>query len=574
MSIIKLNDITKIYNEVEVLKSVNLDINEGEHIGIVGKNGSGKSTLIKIIMGLEDPDKGKVQILQKNIGYLKQATEYNASEFINIFNEKSKASEFLKLFKELKIDNSVDFSEERMKNLSGGEKTKLILSYILSQNPEILLLDEPTNHVDIESIEWLINKIKNFNGTVLAVSHDRYFLNNIVDKIIEIEDGKVTIYYGNYDEYHNQKETEKAQLMLKYENQQKQDKKIQKEIMQLKNWSEKGEKEAGRQGGSLSDAKVKGVKTNAQRKAAKAAKSAESKKNRLEQMREDYIAKPKEEKQVKFSFNGFSNGHKSLINFNEVSKNFGLKKLFENVSFSINSGEKIGLIGPNGCGKTTLINMILGKEIITSGEIWKTPSLKFAYMSQDVFDLENKKTIMELANSFDYNTKQLFLTNLVNMGFNREQFKTKINNLSLGERMRIKLAQIIVGDYNLLILDEPTNHLDLANKIELENALKRFPGSILIASHDQFLLKEVTNKILVFNNKKIIRYEGGYQEYKERENNLNNNLNQNLSISDQLRLIEEKMADPTKTENEIQELLNSYYELLDLNDKIKLKRTR
>ena len=500
MSIVKLSDICKAYNERSVLESVNLDVNEGEHIGIVGDNGSGKSTLIKIIIGVEQADKGKVEITKKNIGYLKQATEYNDTDFMKIFNE-------------LNINSDIDFSEDRMKSLSGGEKTKLVLSSILSNNPDILLLDEPTNHVDIESVEWLIKEINNFRGTILVVSHDRYFLNKAVQKIIEIEDGHLNIYYGNYDEYHQQKEQERKNLQAKYAYQQKQDKKIQKEIRELKSWSEKGEREAGKQGGSPSDAKIKGVKTNAQRKASKAARSAESKKNRLEQMREDYINKPKDERNVKFSFSGFSTGRRSLINLTDVSKKFGSKTLFKDVTFSINSGEKIGLIGPNGCGKTTIINMMLDKEPLTSGEIWKTTSLKIAYMSQDVFDIASGKTIFELAGSYDSKTKQLFLTNLVNMGFTREQFRNKISNLSLGERMRIKLAQIIIEDYNLLILDEPTNHLDLANKIELENALKKFPGSILIASHDKYLLSEVTDKILVFKNGKIERYEGGYKEY-------------------------------------------------------------
>ena len=278
MSVIKLSDICKSFNERNILESINLDINEGEHIGIIGDNGSGKSTLIKIIMGVEQADRGKVEIAQKNIGYLKQATEYNVADFQEIFSEKSSASEFMKIFNELNIDSDIDFSKERMKALSGGEKTKLVLSSILSNNPDILLLDEPTNHVDIESVEWLIKEINNFDGTVLVVSHDRYFLNKTVQKILEIEDGHLKVYYGNYDEYHQQKEQEKKALQAKYEYQQKQDKKIQKEIRELKSWSEKGEREAGRQGGSPSDAKIKGVKTNAQRKASKAARSAESKK--------------------------------------------------------------------------------------------------------------------------------------------------------------------------------------------------------------------------------------------------------------------------------------------------------
>ena len=520
MAIIKLKDISKSYQEKIILKDVNVDINSFDHIGIVGNNGSGKTTLLKVIMGLEEPSYGKVELATNNIGYLKQATEYNYKDFQNIFMDKNRASDFLKIFRELNLDTNIDFQKERMQNLSGGEKTKLVISYILSLNQELLILDEPTNHVDIDSVEWLIKTLNNYNGTLLVVSHDRYFLNETVDKILEVDNGSVNSYSGNYDEYYQQKEQENKALQAKYEYQQKQDKKMQKEISQLKNWSEKGEREASSQGGSRSDAKVKGVKTNAQRKASKAAKMANNKRHRLEQARENYLAKPKEELEVKYAFQGFNNGNKCLIRLTDVFKQFNNKVLFKDVSFFLNSNEKIGLIGPNGCGKTTLIEIILGKQKADDGAIWQTPALKMAYMSQDVFDLNNEKTIMELANTYGNNQKTLFLTTLVNMGFNREQFLIKIKVLSLGERMRIKLAQIIVDDYNLLILDEPTNHLDLANKRQLEQALKHFPGAILIASHDKYLLREVTNKVLVFKKNKIIKYEEGYEEY---ENNFKRN---------------------------------------------------
>lgn len=568
MSLIKLTNVSKSYGDNEVLRKIGLDINEGEKIGIVGVNGSGKSTLIKLIMGIENIDSGKIEISPKStIGYLRQATEYSVEDFIEMVSEKDNISNFLKLFSELKISSDIDFSKERLQNLSGGEKTKIALSQILASSPSVLLLDEPTNHVDIESIEWLIDTIHKYKGTALIVSHDRYFLNQTVNKIIEIEDGKLSVYYGNYDDYQKKKEQEEELLREKYEQSQKQKKKLEKEISQLKQWSEKGERDAGRQGGSRSDAKVKGVKTNAQRKAAKVGRNAESKKTRLEQMQKDSIDKPKDRKDIKFDFTGDKSGAKTLIRIDDLSKVFGNHEIFLDVSLVVNSGEKIGLIGPNGSGKSTFIKIIIDEDEATSGEIWKTPSLKMAYMSQDVFDLDDEKTIYEMGNQYINEKKQFFFSNLINMGFERSLFSKKIKTLSLGQRMRIKLTQIILDDYNLLILDEPTNHLDLANKIELENALINFPGAVIIASHDKYLLSKVTNKLFVIKDKTIKREEDSYQEYieKGKDKDAISSVDTAVDTQDRLRLIEEQMADPNKTDDEINELLEIYYEMINLN---------
>ncbi len=565
MSIIKIRDVSKHFGEHVVLEKVRLDVNAGEKIGVVGSNGSGKSTLMKLIMGSITADNGKIEIAEGcSIGYLKQATEYSLEDFMDMSADKGNISDFLKLNSELKLDRTIEFTNERLKNLSGGEKTKIALSSILATNPSILLLDEPTNHVDIESIEWLIHRLNDYKGTVLVVSHDRYFLNQTVNKIVEVENAKLKIYYGNYDAYQEQKEQEKEALKERYEQEQKQEKRIEREITKLKQWSEKGERDAGRQGGSRSDAKVKGVKTNAQRKAAKIGKSAESKKTRLEQMKKDFIEKPLEEKEIKFGFQGFSSGANCLIRITDLSKSFDSHKIFSDVNLVVNSNEKIGLVGPNGSGKSTLIKLIMNEEQADSGEIWKTPSLKMAYMSQDVFDLDDQKTVFEMSNQYDATTRQFFFSNLVNMGFQRSLFNNKIGTLSLGQRMRLKLVQIILDDYNLLVLDEPTNHLDLANKIELEKALCQFPGAILLASHDKYLLSKVTNKVFVFQNGTIRRVEDGYQEYALKQDGMvhdGKSLNEPLSIQNQMRKIESEMADPTKTTEEIESLLEVYYEL-------------
>lgn len=567
MSIIKISDVSKSFGDLKLFEKIGLDINAGEKIGIVGVNGSGKSTLIKMIMGYEEPDSGKIEIAPNaHIGYLKQATEYTLDDFIKMTSDSSETSEFLKLNNELNLSHTIDFSDERLKNLSGGEKTKITLSSILATNPNVLLLDEPTNHVDIDSVDWLADRLNSYKGTLLVVSHDRYFLNETVSKIVEVERGKLKVYCGNYDDYQSQKERELESQKEQYEREQKQDKKIQREISQLKQWSEKGEREAGRQGGSRSDARVIGVKSNAQRKAAKAARNAESKKTRLEQMRKDYIEKPFEGKEVKFDFNGDMSGANCLIRITDLCKSFGDNEIFKDVNLLIGRDEKIGLIGPNGSGKSTLIKILMDELKQDSGEVWKTSSLKVAYMSQDVFDLNEEQTVTQMASEYDNEKKQFFFSNLVNMGYDRELFNNKIKTLSLGQRMRLKLVQIILGNYNLLILDEPTNHLDLENKIELENALVNFPGAVVIASHDKYLLSKVTNKVFLFEDKTITRYEDGYAEFVEKHSSKQSNIHMlstrnEISIDEQMRTIEDQMADPNTTSEEMEKLLEVYYEL-------------
>lgn len=503
MSIIKLSNINKSYGDINTLTNITFDINEGEKVGIIGNNGTGKTTLINIISGNEIADSGNVWLAKgTKIGYLKQTTDYtldNLSKGVDITN-------FLKMSSYLNIRTN-------NQNLSGGEKTKIALAHILAQKPTLLLLDEPTNHVDTKASEWIINQINNYEGTVLIVSHDRYFLNQTVQKIIEINHHKAKIYNGNYDSYQIQKTKDLNKAKATYIKEQKQDKKILKEISLLKNWSEKGEKEAGKQGGSVKDARSKGIKDYHQQKAVKLAKNAKNKRTRLEKMRKNYIENPPIDKPVKFNFNGYCTNNNLIIQTNRLAKSFDNNLIFSDANIIVKGGEKIGLIGPNGSGKTTFIKLLLNKEQPSSGSIWKSASLKIAYMSQDVFNLNENTSILKLGHNYDKQTKELFFSNLVNMGIKRSIFNNKISTLSLGQRMKIKLAQIIIDNYNLLILDEPTNHLDLECKIELEKALVNFKGTIIIASHDRYLLSKVTNKVFIFENNKIQRLENGYKDY-------------------------------------------------------------
>ncbi len=501
---IELNSISKQFADKELFKNVNIAIYDGERVGIVGSNGSGKTTLLRIIAGAEYPDTGNVETYGYTIGFLKQITEYTDQDFIKVCMEAQQAKDFFKLKSILKLDGDIDFTPSRLINLSGGEKTKLMLATILSYDPQILLLDEPTNHMDQEGIEWLIKTLDNYNGTVVTVSHDRYFLNKTVDKILEVENGSVTEFYGNYNKYKELKDKKLQEDKQKYANQQALERKLNKQIEQLNNWSIKAENQSRRQGGMMSDSRIKGAQTKAQVSAGKLASSSKAKVSRLEQQKENFIERPHEEGKVYYKLEAKPIGSKVLIRAENLSKSFDNNLLFKNSNFVINAGEKVALKGSNGSGKTTLIKMILGQDLDYLGTIWKTPSLKIAYLSQDVLDLEQNMTVMEYAKnggSAEFTT--LFLQNLANMNMNRQVFDRKISTLSLGERMRIKMCQIVLSDFNMIILDEPTNHLDLPNKIYLEKILKDYKGAMLLVSHDKTLTDNVCNSELIIENKTL-----------------------------------------------------------------------
>jgi len=503
----ELNSVKKEYADKLLFENLNLTVYDGERIGIVGENGSGKSTLLKLITQEEAPDKGSVYTYGMSIGYLKQISEYTQEDFLSLFENSSFLSQFFKIKSSFNLSKHINFSKESLSSLSGGEKTKLLLSHILSKEPDLLILDEPTNHMDQEGVDWLIKTLDSFVGTVVIVSHDRYILNKVANKIVEIENGKVNEYYGNYNDYKQQKDLFLASQKQKYLEQQALERKINNQINKLKSWKDKADREVNKQG-TGSESRLMGVQTLAKAKAKKLAQQVKSKISRLEQSKKDFIEKPYEEGKIYYRLDSNVLKNKLLIKAIDLSKAFGNNVLFKKANFNVVSGEKIWLKGNNGCGKTSLLKILLGEDQDFNGSIWKTSSLKIAYLSQDVLDIDENLTVMDIARqggSNEYTT--LFLSNLRNMNMQRQVFDRKISTLSLGERMRIKMCEIILSDFNLLVLDEPTNHLDLANKTYLEKILKDFNGTFLLVSHDRTLAQNVCSKILEIKNNQIITEE-------------------------------------------------------------------
>ena len=478
--LIECKNINKEYGDTSILKNINFDIDLGEKVGIVGSNGMGKTTLANIIAGRIEATSGDV-IWHKNeikIGYMKQATDY------------------------VEINNT----------LSGGEKTKKLLNEIFYGTYDVLLLDEPTNHLDYKGVNWLIKKVNEFNGTVIIISHDRYFLDNCVNHIVEIENCKLINYNGNYSWYREKKKKDYEDTLHLYEEQEKIKENIKDQIDNLKEWSGKAHRESAKK--AIETGNKMGGKEYNRVKAKKRDNQIKSRIKRLEKIEVTGIEKPKEEMKVLFQIDESKKIGLVVVQAKDISKKFDERVLFEKSSFYIKHKEKIGVYGVNGCGKSTLIKAILNQTNI-DGDLYVSKTRSIGYLSQEVTGLNENATILEL---FDFNNRKeqgKLRTKLNLMGFNAESLSKKVDNLSLGERMKLKLLLMINQKCELLILDEPTNHIDLHVREQLEEMLESYNGTIILVTHDRYMMEKICDKLLVFEDKKIIRYEYGLREYLE-----------------------------------------------------------
>lgn len=539
--LMKCVGIKKDFGEQMVLNDVTFEIRAGDRIGLVGNNGAGKTTLANIIFNKINKDKGTILWNQKEvkIGYLLQSTSYTANTINEMFGKnKEEMKAFFQTTSYLGIDKVKDWDIEKFNGLSGGEKTKLALANIWSEKPNLLILDEPTNHLDFKGIEWLIDKIKKYDGTVIIISHDRYFLDETVDRILEIEEGRSISYKGNYTSYKNEKQHRYESQLNAYMIQEKYKQEIEQDIKKLKTWSDKSHKGARKKAEKAG--RLKGGKEHYRVKAKKKDKQIKSKLKRLEKIEIEGIKKPKTQKEINFAFDNVENKGKRIIEALNIKKVYGDKILFRESSFYIQRGDRIGLFGENGCGKTTLLKAIMGEKNMDDGQIFLSSSANISYMSQDVLDLEEDSSVVDV---FDITSREKLSEVqilLANMGFSQSMIKKPIRNLSLGERTRIKIAQLILKNNNILILDEPTNHLDLNSREKLEETLKNYAGTILIASHDRYMLERICDILLVFKDKKVKRVEYGFKEYLEKmkkEKDTKNQAEENLIIENRIAYI-------------------------------------
>lgn len=538
--ILSCNNVSKAYGTDVIIKSCSFNIEDHEKAAIVGINGAGKSTLLKIITGNESADTGIVTLAKdKTMGYLAQQQDLQSdrsiydellsvkqyildmeSELRRIESAMNTATDnelealmtkYTNLSHEFEMNNGyaykseitgvlkgLGFSEEdfslHVNTLSGGQKTRVSLGKLLLSKPDIILLDEPTNHLDMESISWLENYLLNYSGSVLIVAHDRYFLDKIVSKIIEIDNGVCTVFSGNYTDYASKKAILRNMKLKEYLNQQRDIRHQEEVIAKLKQFNRE-----------------------------KSIKRAESREKMLDKI--DVIDKPTElnnRMNIQLEPNVISGN--DVLTVTGLTKSFDGTTLFDNINFEIKRGERVALIGNNGTGKTTILKLINGLIQPDSGSIYLGAKVSIGYYDQEHHVLDPDKTLFEeiqdaypgLNNTQIRNTLAAFL-------FTNDDVFKYIRDLSGGERGRVSLAKLMLSNANLLILDEPTNHLDIVSKEILENALNNYTGTVLYVSHDRYFINATATRILELTNQNIINYIGNYDYYMEKRDILTAN---------------------------------------------------
>lgn len=529
---VSMTNVKKFFGAQEVLQDVNLEIQDGDRVGLVGRNGEGKSTIFRILAGYEKEDSGVVaKKKDETIGYVEQIPQYSSDDtcrtIINrAFGDVMKIAEEMRTLEErmctdfehmdqimarydrlqtkyesmdgysvnesiAKVCNGLQISDRMLEQqyavLSGGEKTLVMLAVCLLQKPSILLLDEPTNHLDLATIEWLETFLREYKGSTIIVSHDRYFLDQVVNKIYEIEDGKTTAYFGNYSYYLVERSHRQELQMIEYKNQQKKIKAMEKSIRDLMDWGNRGGND--------------GLHSRAG--------SIQKSLDRMER-----VERPVEKKNINLDFADTERSGKDVLILKKVEKSFN-KLLFSDVNMHIRYGERIAIIGKNGHGKSVLLKLILGIFEPDNGQILRGANLKIGYMPQEITFNHPEHTVIEEFRDGYIGTSEKARSILSRFLFYNDQVNKIVGKLSGGELARLRLCQLMYQDINFLIMDEPTNHLDIASREVLEEALADFAGTILFVSHDRYFINKLAQKTYVVENTCVTEYIGGYDDYRE-----------------------------------------------------------
>lgn len=530
---IKAEKITKNFGGHPLFQELTVDIHAGEHVAIVGNNGCGKTTLLKMMAEEEAVDTGRIiKAKGSRVGFLHQIPNYpDMTVYDVVYEAFDKLNHIQKNMKQLEqqmatsddlesllkkygtlqeqfeandgyiLDSKISyvstglgithFVEENFEQLSGGEKTKVTLCKILLQEPDILLLDEPTNHLDLHAIEWLEKYLQQFKGTVIVVSHDRQFMNHVVTKVIEIEDGQAWVSHGNYDAFLQAKEDKYAREFSQYQEQQKKIKKIRDAIRRLRQWAN----EASPPNPDL----------------YRKAKVMERMLERMEK-----VKKPRVQKKMKLQLTASERSGKEVAQFYDVAKSYD-RLLFKEVTFDVYWQDTLAIIGENGAGKSTLLKMLLGEEQSDEGIVELGSSVKIGYLAQHLIEADPEARLIDVFRSELMMTEPEARHILAQFLFYGADVFKKFKNMSGGERMRLKLAQLMQQEINLLILDEPTNHLDIESREVLEENLEQFEGTIIAISHDRYFLQKLFDRIVWIEKQRAIVHEGDYAFAKEKQ---------------------------------------------------------
>lgn len=595
MIVLSCKNIKKSFGIDEVLRDVTFNINEGDKVGLIGANGEGKSTLFKILTKESSADSGELFIdKNKSLGYLSQNLSLDENktiydEMLSVFSRITDLeNKLLKL--EEKMNEPFDPSKEEYHNklikdyttsqelleniggytykgeisrvlkglgffendyskqinfLSGGQKTRVALCKLLLSKPDILLLDEPTNHLDLNAIEWLEDYLKSYKGTVLVISHDRFFLDSVTNYTYELMSGKVNCYNASYTKFLELREKDLEAKLKAYKLQQNEIKRQEEIIEKFRSFNRE--------------------------KSIRAAESREKALNKMERLDAPEIAK--RASNIKFKAEVTSGN--DVLHVENLSKSFAEKKLFENISFDLKRGEKVALIGENGRGKTTLLKILLGKIKADSGSFSMGKNVFSGYYDQEQSDLDLNKTILdEVWDTFPKMTATELRNALASFLFTGDDVFKEISLLSGGEKCRINLLKLMLSKPNFLLLDEPTNHLDIMSREALEDAILSYDGTLIVISHDRYFLNKVITKILELEENNINTYLGNYSYYSEKKENPNRfeefeNENGTSKTKTQIKEDRKKKKEAQKAEKELKlKLKNLEKEISDSEDKL------
>jgi len=526
-----VQNITKMLGGNIIFDNLSLAIKTGDRLAIVGRNGSGKTTLFKLLAGMEKPDEGSIHFKKgTSVGYLAQIPSYSedvtgfdvlhfafqqitelqqkmmkmeqqmetlgAVEMERVLQQYGEIQEQFTLLGGYTMESEIEkvvqglqltrFINQPFASLSGGEQTKIMLGKILLSNPDILLLDEPTNHLDLFAVEWLEQYLIGYLGTVVIISHDRYFLDQVVNKIADLEEGELSLYHGDYSAFILEKEAKLMREFQHYEEQQKKIKKMRDAIRRLRQWANEA------------------VPPNP--KLFRQARNMERALERMVKVRKPLI----DPKKMELSFEFASRSGKEVVMMKNVYKSFGENVLLEDAQLNLYWKDRVAIVGRNGSGKSTILHLLLGDIPIDKGETRLGSNVRVGYLSQH-FKIPNPKARLidvfrSVLNMVEGDARHILAKF---MFFGPDVFK-RIGDLSGGERMRLRLAQLMHQDINLLILDEPTNHLDIESREVLEDALGDFDGTILAVSHDRYFLNKIFPKTVWLERGQLTTFEGSY----------------------------------------------------------------
>lgn len=534
MAILTVNNIQQSFGEEVILQDISFEMQKGERVGLVGVNGSGKTTLFKVLTGEYTPDAGTVVFGKDTVlGYMEQHVcrdfhktafeevmtvfapllrmERELEDLANLLSSHPGEEEMERLIlrqSELN-DRFVDaggltcrsrarsallglgFTEEQLENrvgvLSGGQKAKLQLAKMLLGGANLLLLDEPTNHLDIQAVEWLEDFLKNYSGAYIVISHDRYFLDKVTERTLEMENKTIVSYKGNYSRHLELREERRLAMQRVYENTQKEIQRIERIIEQQRRW-------------------------NQERNYVTIA----SKQKQIDRL-EATLERPEEDPEsIRFQFKASRRGGNDVLTAQDLSLSFGGPKLFEHVDLEIKHGEKVFLIGPNGCGKTSLFKILLGQYTPDTGVVRLGSAIDVGYYEQSQLSLHDEKTVMdEIWDIHPQMTQTQVRSALAVFLFKGEDVFKLVGTLSGGERARVLLLKLMLSKANFLLLDEPTNHLDIGSCEALENALSGYDGTLFVVSHDRYLINKLADKVYVLGKEGAKLYLGNYDSYLE-----------------------------------------------------------